>query len=322
MRRLRWWRRPARPSADADLTPFFDRLRAHRHPDTFGAVQDWVHRQREAPAAEMQPHNLLTTMKASISHAGRMRLTLASVLVLLLVVACNVPVEQEETFGYVLSGTIDQNMGKAQMADLHDLFAAQEAQISVEPLLHEIKVDDAVTQRTLHRLAIPLPEASESEAYARLEDLRSLGVMDLSIEPLETTVERPAYKAALHHVVHGMFEIKVDESVVEETIHGHLEKLEMSGFDVSHETDEHGNRTLKIKPLVEGHFTPEGKQNLHALMEEVVPRDASRVFDPEEEARLIRQKMEHASPEERAKMQAHLDKLHAHLQELKAHPDH
>jgi len=290
MKRFSRRRKPEMPSPNAEPDRYFAAWKSQAHETSFADVQAWLHRNvRSRPARRVLPQPRLQTIMTYFT-LHRRRLALMSLLLATLFVACNLPVEQEETFGFMLSGEIGDEPLHV-LPRVKALSWVQPGQMTLTQFqprapeeLEKTKSQAAAEGqgtfafRTVAdiRFAIVLPEADERQAASWKHELEAIdGVTGVTLEPLQAMVERPVYKAAFYSFRHSvqsdhsvtMFELKLDEGDVEHVIEERLENLRMHGIDAVHVTREDGQRVLELTAPVpiDGSLTQDSLK--HFLME-------------------------------------------------------
>ncbi len=248
--------RSSQPSAeDKVLSAHFDALRQVPADDSLPHVQAWLHRVGDVT---VQPRRL-QHRNSSVLERRALRYVAAG---LLLAAACTLPVEQEQTLAYVLSGRIAQAPAEARrtLAALSwvnpsQLTALGEVTIrrpdgteSVEAYVEsgEATINGKRVITPTSKFAIVLPPADKEQVQAWSHAAASVpGMISVASEPVQESVKRPALQAAL---VSMEFEFtpRVSEEQTEARIQKHLEGLNMIGVEVQHVTLPNGSRTLRL----------------------------------------------------------------------------
>lgn len=255
MKRLRWWRKPRKPSDEVDPGRYFGALREHEPHDSFPAIQDWITKVSQDANASVRHDKLpLSPMKVFI-HTYRMRLAISSFMLAITFISCTTPVEQEETIGYMVSGIIESAHAQAATHQLGNLewIRADQLELGVVAFDQSMIEDEASkTEREIpldHRFVIALPETGETQAHAWAEDLRGIvGIRKIHVAPLHMTAEVPVYKAVIKSIweKNGNLEFKPDPDQLHHAIADHLETLELHGVEVKKIKDKNGNVILSL----------------------------------------------------------------------------
>ncbi len=276
MKRFFWWQTRRRSAAEGtspdDLAARFAAYRAAHDEaasDSFDAARHALLRaNQDRPAQHVVTS---TTFMQTLTTGRRMRLTAYTIMLALAVAACNMPVEQEASLGYLLSGTIEMTGAKESDKAFHELPWVNPAELGLS-LVESQTADGEAT--SVMQFALPMPDVNEHEAYERLAILQDFGfTKEVTLTPLTATYEQPAYKAAAR-ALHSAFEIHLDESVVESSVQGHLEALRLHGFRVKHVTDTEGNRSLQVEHPAGTLLKMEARKDLEEALIDLRP-DAS-----------------------------------------------
>lgn len=175
-------------------------------------------------------------------------------LMAILIAACNMPVTQSDTVGQVLSWTAPGASNTAVTESLNKLswFKNFDGTVDVKNIngtaVTEYKV---VVQSTDDKLV-----TSYKNDLEKIKELTSIKIV-----PLNTSVTRPVYSAALH----SFFKIDINASnMTDEQVQAEIRKqLDAAGYndmDVSYKTMENGKKRLEVK-MKDG-IKHEGNQNL------------------------------------------------------------
>lgn len=191
---------------------------------------------------------LMNTREATSSNGWRPIYKVAATFLItcLTFVACSLPVQQEEEIGYMIKGVsttpvkvIKGKIGANGQADI----GINPDQLSINNIVHEEVGKDP---QTLSEVIMVLPEANlelakeKKQALNQLADFRSLEIL-----PIEETVERPLYEAALNKV-----DLLVDKSlsdvVVAARINEFLHANSQSDIKANLDVNEEGERVVKL----------------------------------------------------------------------------
>ncbi len=279
MKRIKWRQKSEEPSNDIHLDRYFSALKDTDYQDSFSSTQDWLVRVNQSKLNQITLKQRIYQMIKYFS-MHRIRFAVISTLLVLGFIACTMPVEKEETFGYMLSGEINQKHDEA-MKTIKALSWVDPSQLSVA--IHElIKNQNSVEEKT--KFAIVLPDAKREEVEIWKKEIEALkGTHSIVLQPLEDTIEQPVYKAAFGNI----FKIRahVSEDQVEHNVREHLELLHMSGIDVKHVTKPNGDRILVIRQFID--LEEAGKENLNQMIYEVKESDLL----PKEKLKLLHEKI-------------------------------
>lgn len=162
-------------------------------------------------------------------------------LMAILIAACNMPVAQEDTVGYVLSWTAPGPENSSVTENLNKLswFKNYDGTVDVK------NINGAVV--TEYKVVVQSKDDRLVNAYKNdLEKIKEL--TSIKIIPLNTSVTRPVYSAALH----SFFKIDINaNNMTDEQVQTEIMKqLEAAGYSdmvVSYKTIENGKKKLEIK---------------------------------------------------------------------------
>tara|TARA_R110000868_G_scaffold306734_3_gene568129 strand:+ start:61242 stop:62060 length:819 start_codon:yes stop_codon:yes gene_type:complete len=173
-----------------NLPEAFNQLKKEEHEVSFENLGEWLDQNHKKPK----------TMKNIYKIAA------SFVLATMILIACTVPVQQEEEIGYMIKGMAspDAMNLKFKFATIPEL---DPSQISVHRVLHEEVGKDNAQEFT--EVVMVLPEANYKVAEAKKAALS--GVFEfrsIEIFPIEETVKRTLIESALHKL-----EFKVNDKI-------------------------------------------------------------------------------------------------------------
>ena len=187
-------RKPASYANDADLERHFAPLNEADYQDTFEGTRLWLER---AGREQQVRHEPLSRRTFRYARNHRVRLALASLLVAFTIAACTIPVEQEETLGYTLSGTFRPD--SSAMAVM-DSVRSLDGVTGVRWGTTREEVGEGSESQAAEWLTFvaELPDFSEDEAEQQKQELEALnGIISVDVTPVEVKVRRRLYQAAL-----------------------------------------------------------------------------------------------------------------------------
>lgn len=240
MKRIKWQQKSEKPSNDINLDRYFSALKDTDYTGSFSSIHDWLVRMDQSKLNHITLKQRVYQMIKYFS-VHRVRFAVMSTILILGFIACTMPIEKEETFGYMLSGEITKNHEEA-MSSIRALAWVDPSQLSVA-IRELIEDQSAVEVKT--KFAIVLPDAKRDEVESWKEELESLkGIHSIVLQPLEEMIKQPVYKAALGNFI--KIKVHISEDQVEHTVRKHLELLHMGGIDVKHVTKPNGDRILEF----------------------------------------------------------------------------
>jgi hypothetical protein len=175
-------------------------------------------------------------------------------LMAILIAACNMPVTQNDTVGHALSWTVAGAENKTVTDELNKLswYKNSNGTVDVKNINGNVVTEyKVVVQSTDDKLVTGYKNDLE-----KIKEITSIKIV-----PLNTSVTRPVYSAALH----SFFKIDINaNNMSDEQVQAEIKKqLEAAGFtniEVSYKTGENGKRKLDIK--TKDGIKHEGNQNL------------------------------------------------------------
>lgn len=275
MRHVLYRRKPESHINDADLDHHFAPLKEADYRDTFEATRVWLEcAERRRQARQELPGR----WGLHYARHHRARLALAGFLIACTIAACTIPVEQEETLGYTLSGTFRPDD------------SAQTVMDGIRSLDWVMKVDWGMIRKEAAEGSRPsppewltfvvlLPDVSEAEAKGRKQELEALaGVASVEALPLTVKVKRRLYQAAIPPALRPpvwkasmRLSTPMSAAEVERAIERHFDQLQAHKIDVSVLPAEDGGQELAISSRSWRSLDAEGLQHLERLQHEVKP---------------------------------------------------
>ncbi len=276
-----------------NLPEAFDQLKKKKHDTSFENLGDWLDQNTS------KPRKMKTLYKIAAS------LTLTA----LIFIACSIPVQQEEEIGYMIKGYLETEVTVDLKAQLADAAAVKLTQLNASAVLHEekeIEIANEPTNSFTHSMAevvLILPDANIEAAKEKKNMMASkFDFHSIEVLPIEETVERPLYEAALHTLDIKVGKELSDEQVVER-INSFLHENSSSQGKAKISVDENGNRFVEIAVDLSGD-NRQVKRKVEGLYNELAPNHAQemRANMTEEELKELKQK-------EIEKMKAKKDQL-------------
>lgn len=264
-----------------NLPEAFDQLKKNKHNTSFENLGDWLDQNTS------KPRKMKTLYKIAAS------LTLTA----LIFIACSIPVQQEEEIGYMIKGYLETEVTVDLKAQLADAAAVKLTQLNASAVLHEekeIEIANKSTNSFTHSMAevvLILPDANIEVAKDKKNMMASkFDFHSIEVLPIEETVERPLYKAALHTLDIKVGKELTDEQVVER-INTFLHENSNSQGKAKISVDENGNRFVEIAVDLSGD-NRQVKRKVEGLYNELAPNHAQqmRANMTEEELKELKQK--------------------------------
>jgi hypothetical protein len=249
------------------LSESFNALMKHDHTTSFDELGSWLDQTSKSP----KPMKNLYKIAASF---------IIGTLVLL---ACTVPVQQEEEIGYMIKGMAVESAetGKTKIAGLSNINLTE---LQFTPVLHEIIQEDGTPPsqpEKLTEVVLVLPEANYEAALAKKQALEgTLNFRSLEIMPIEETVERTFFETALDKTFNIKVDRKFSEEEVEVRINRFLHENSAVVDEAEIELDENGNRHAVFRIRIDNDSgTYELKRDLDGLYRDLSPEN--NLFFPE-----------------------------------------
>ena len=265
---------------DRDLERYFAPLKEADYGDTFETTRAWLERaerRQQDRHAQQQP---LGGRIFDYVRGHRVRLALTSLLLALVFAACNIPVVEEETLGYTLSGRFRPESAREVMDEVHGLDWVKEVRWGMV----RGAAADRDSQGPLQWLTfvILLPDAALGEVESQMRELEAIaGVSSLETRPMTVEVKRPLYKAAVPPAWRPpawKASIRLNDTIsdaeVERAVEEHLEQLQIHEVEVEIERGEDGTRELVLSSPSWTSLRDEGLQQIEQLQREVQPHAA------------------------------------------------
>lgn len=207
----------------------FENLKKHDHSASFDGLGKWLDQNSKQP----KPMKNIYKVAASL------------IITALVLVACTVPLEQEEEIGYMIKGIADiesVNL-KAKLAEIPGLKISQ---LNVHDVIFEQEKTGEAFASQLSELIMVLPEANyEAAVESKSKLMAAFDFESIEILPIEETVERPLYEIALNK-----FDIKLRPDISDTEIAARIDEFlhENSSIDGKSNvfTDENGVRYVEI----------------------------------------------------------------------------
>ena len=289
MKRLRWWRKPEKPSDEADVGRFFAALRKHAPHDSFPAVQDWITHVAQDANVKRQRQKMPVSPMKTFLNTYKTRLVVSSFILAVTIISCTTPVEHEETIGHMVSGVIEGAHATAATQQLSKLDWIQSNKLELGLVaskeLHEVSKDASdkmfSPSSQNHRFVIALPQTGEAQANGWAYELKLIeGIKEVVVTPLQVTSEKPVYKVVLNSIWDNRnnLEFNPDQQQLNRAIEEHLDALEMHGVEVKQIQDEKGNYILSLTPPDD--IKKPGLSTLKQFLSEVAPPHPA-AFDAE-----------------------------------------
>ena len=225
----------------------FNSYKKHDHTRSLEKLGPWLDQQSKKPNDMKQFYKIAASF----------------IIAAIVLVACTVPVQQEEEIGYMIRGLITEQPieGKGKIANLS---AINLQEVQMIPVIHEeiLPEGESSNAQQLTEVVLLLPEASLGAAELKANALKSvLNFESINILPIQETVERTFFESALHKTFDVKIDPKLSEVEIASKINVFLHEHSSITEEVELEVDHEGNRQalFKIKPNTSNTFQLEGE---------------------------------------------------------------
>jgi hypothetical protein len=232
------------------------KLNERKYDDGFERTSDWLIKSRQTLLNKKNNRRKSKMKEYILKHKLQFAVIL---LAAVLIAACNMPVTQSDTVGYVLSWTAPASGSKTVADNLQKLSWYKNSSVSAET--KNINGQEI----TEYKLIVQSNDDKLVTSYKNdLENIKEL--TSIKIMPLNESVKRPIYSAALH----SFFKIdinasKMSDEEVQAEITRQLQEAGYSDIVVSYKPDDKGKKRLEIK-LKDGSEN-EGKRQMEVNVE-------------------------------------------------------
>lgn len=221
------------------LGRYFEELKKENYEDTFHNTQTWLlNLDSQLSLKNNFTERILIKMKNFLS-LNKFRLAYTFIILAFVVAACNYPVSQEENLGDVISWTVNKNDAGA-VEKIKQLDWLKSGTLSI----NEKNIGGA----DILEYSFVIPKDKHGKAAEMKNRLGTLqGINSVKLIPLNETVKRPLYSAALNSI----FKIDInatnmsDEELQKEII-TQLANNGITGVQIEFEKGKEGRRISKI----------------------------------------------------------------------------
>ncbi|MEQ9266371.1 MAG: hypothetical protein RLN81_14170 [Balneolaceae bacterium] len=162
-----------------------------------------------------------------------------------ILVACTVPVQQEEEIGYMIKGLAATEVTnlKSKLAEISDI---DPSQLSVHQVIYEQEENGSESPSEYTEVIMVLPEANHDAALDKKAILAGVfNFQSLEILPIEETVERTMFETALNK-----FDLKLRSDIPDSVVARRIDQFihENSSVEGTSNvfTDENGVRYVEL----------------------------------------------------------------------------
>ena len=258
-----------------NLQDALTKLKQTKHDSSFENLGEWLNN-------NSKPRKMKSIYKIAASF----------ILAGLILVACTMPVEQEEEIGYMIRG-LAQTEASALRSKLAKISEIDSQQLAIHQVLHEQKKGSGLaTSEELTEVVMVLPEANYDAALDKKVLLaKAFDFQSLEILLIEERVERTFFETALH-----TFDIKVKLGITEEKIVARINSFVHENSEIVSKpimkTDESGNRFVEFSVNEDGDANLQIKRSVESLYNDLAPRISIKELSPEEKEQLKQEEIE------------------------------
>lgn len=214
------------------------KLNEGKYDESFGRTSDWLITSRQKLLNKKNKRSKSKMKDFLLRHKLQFAII---VLAAVLIAACNMPVTQNETVGYALSWTAPASDGSAVNDRLQKLDWYKNSSVTSD--------SKNLNGKEITEYKLIVQSADDKSVTGYKNDLEKIKeITSIKIVPLNESVTRPVYSAALH----SFFKIDVNsDKMTDEQVQAEISKqLEQAGFsniEVSYKPDNNGKKRLEIK---------------------------------------------------------------------------
>lgn len=225
------------------------KLNEQRYDDSFNKTSMWLIKSNYKISQRKNQRRLIKMKNYFLRH----KIQFVTILLMaIMIAACNMPVTQNDTVGYILSWTTNSTSNKVVSESLNKLNWYKNSSITTD-----VK---SINGNEIFESKLVVQSKDDKAVLEYKNDLERIdGLTSIKILPLNESVTRPVYSAALN----SFFKIDINASKLsEEEVQKEISKqLEEAGFNdmiVSYKKDVNGKTRLELK-LKDGIKNEKGK---------------------------------------------------------------
>ncbi len=220
------------------MDEYIKRLKEKKFDESFDKTSEWLIESQNKLQNRKNKRRTIKMKQYLIRHKLQFAIV---ILFALLIAACNYPISQNETMGYVLSWTVpgSENSLAAESLNKLNWYKSQDISATVKNING--------TEITEYKLLVQ--SADDKTVISYKDDLENIKQLtSIKIVPLNQNIKRPVYSAALN----TFFKVDISSSKMsDEQVQAELKRqLTEAGFNdinVSYKNDETGRKKLEIK---------------------------------------------------------------------------
>ncbi len=253
----------------------FNTYKKHDHSESLKKLGPWLDQQSKKPNDMRQFYKIAASF----------------LIAALVLVACTVPVEQEEEIGYMIRGLITEQpeTGKGKVAALS---AINLQEIQMIPVLHEeiLPGGETTNAQQLTEVVVLLPEANITAAEDKANALKAaLTFTEIDILPIEETVERTFFESAMYKT----FDVKIDPKLTQAQIAAKINAFLHENSSVTEKVDvevhEDGSKHAVFRIQIDEKDAFEVKRNVEGLYDGLTPERHQDVSKEEVKQHIVKE---------------------------------
>ena len=228
MKQFKWQKKSTSKNNgnEPDIDMYWSQLKQNTYSNKLNSLKNWLNKQDQPQSHRSTANQNIGRYQNMLNLVKIKRLSLVYSLVasVLLIVACNVPMEYTETVGHVLNWTVSGDADHAQ-----DI-AREMDWLYGKDVGYEVKIENGNVSTTI---SVVLPAEEEhvfNEIISSIESHPDL--VRYNLAAVDETSSLPAYKMALRNIFHLSIDVT---DLSEEAIALQIQQqLEQYGAEVSH----------------------------------------------------------------------------------------
>lgn len=230
-------------SEESKLNKYFDKIREENYNDTFADTGNWLYSINNIKTSKNSERKFSRMKNYFKSH--KLNLAYSFLILAFLVAACNYPVTQEETIADVITWTVSKENTDA-VSKIDNLHWVKKGNYNFN--------ESNINGKSILEYSVVLSDNELKNVKEYQKQLESIpGILTVNVTPLNETVKRPAYSAALHEIF--KVDINATNMTDKELEQEIIKQLNNAGVEVStvdFNKSSEGNRIVKINLTEDG----------------------------------------------------------------------
>ena len=220
------------------MNGYIKRLKENKYDASFENTSDWLIKLNEKLLIQKNQRRTIKMKQYFLRHKLQFAII---ILFAMLIAACNYPVSQNDTVGYVLTWTASKTDNNSVLDNLKKFDWYKNSNVSA--------ADKILNGNEWTEYKLLVQSTDDKAVISCKNDLEKIKqITSIKIVPINQSVKRPVYSAALN----SFFKIDINSSKMsDEQVQAEITRqLKDAGFDnasVSYKPDEKGRSRLEIK---------------------------------------------------------------------------